>query len=266
VKRSGFTLIELLVVIAIIAILAAILFPVFAQAREKARAATCVSNEKQILLSWHMYIQDYDEKFVPYSAPDVNGNNAGCSAGVAIPWTLVLQPYSKSVQIYSCPDNQNHIAYTYNANLARQDSYNCSAPRKVAGVYSPAQTPVFFDAFGIDGNVTSPKGFLAPPYDQALAFFLNSAVGSPNCTVTGRFISDPTNLSKGWNGSDPSPTFPARIKPDLHSDGANYGFVDNHVKWLHYAVDAKNPQNRVPARVGLNYRGEGNFGDATTLN
>src|SRR5947209_15466555 len=129
--RSGFTLIELLVVIAIIAILAAILFPVFAMAREKARAATCLSNEKQLLLSFHMYAQDYDEKFVPYAGPDAAGNNAGCSAGVAIPWTFVLQPYIKSLQVLSCPDNNLGIAYTYNANLARQDSYNCSAPRKL---------------------------------------------------------------------------------------------------------------------------------------
>lgn len=265
-KRSGFTLIELLVVIAIIAILAAILFPVFSQAREKARAATCVSNQKQILSSWHMYTQDYDEKFLPYSGTDAAGNNAGCSAGYAIPWTFVMQPYAKSLQILTCPDNNFGIAYTYNANLARQDSYNCTAPRKLAGVNSPAQTPMFIDAYGIDGNVASPNGFQKPPYDQALAFFLNSAVGSPNCTVSGRFISDPTNLAKGWNGSDPSPTFPARIKPDYHSDGSNYGFVDGHVKWFHYAVDAKNANNRTPARIGLNYRGDGNFGDATTLN
>ena len=76
--RRGFTLIELLVVIAIIAILAAILFPVFAQAREKARQASCTSNLKQIGMAFKMYIQDYDERW-PQSAPITanSGNTAG---------------------------------------------------------------------------------------------------------------------------------------------------------------------------------------------
>src|SRR5579871_2552501 len=91
-SRHGFTLIELLVVIAIIAILAAILFPVFAKAREKARQTSCLSNQKQILLAWHMYAQDYDETVIPYSS-------TGASGGYVYPWTLLIQPYSKNLQI-----------------------------------------------------------------------------------------------------------------------------------------------------------------------
>jgi len=74
-KRRGFTLIELLVVIAIIAILAAILFPVFARAREKARQASCESNEKQLMLSVLMYVQDFDERFrrLPSAIPSATG-------------------------------------------------------------------------------------------------------------------------------------------------------------------------------------------------
>jgi prepilin-type N-terminal cleavage/methylation domain-containing protein/prepilin-type processing-associated H-X9-DG protein len=96
VKKQGFTLIELLVVIAIIAILAAILFPVFARARENARRASCQSNLKQIGLGIFQYSQDYDETMTPS-----NQTNSGSST----PWHNLLQPYVKSTQIFRCPSN-----------------------------------------------------------------------------------------------------------------------------------------------------------------
>src|SRR5450756_518385 len=91
--HDGFTLIELLVVIAIIAILAAILFPVFAQAREKARQITCVSNEKQIGLATLMYIQDYDETFplCYFNYPDANNPSTGFTE-----WSTAVNPYIKN--------------------------------------------------------------------------------------------------------------------------------------------------------------------------
>src|SRR6056297_1745410 len=93
--RRGFTLIELLVVIAIIAILAAILFPVFARAREKARQSACLSNVKQIGLGFMMYAQDYDERLCPsYLAGNPDSNNR---------WDEMLQPYLKNEQILRCP-------------------------------------------------------------------------------------------------------------------------------------------------------------------
>ena len=95
---KAFTLIELLVVIAIIAILAAILFPVFARARENARRASCQSNLKQIGLGVLQYTQDYDEKMVPAQVT-VNGNN--------ITWRGMIYPYVKSVQLFKCPSNSN---------------------------------------------------------------------------------------------------------------------------------------------------------------
>ena len=124
---TGFTLIELLVVIAIIAILAAILFPVFAQAREKARQISCVSNIKQMGTATMQYVQDYDEKFYAhrYNCKDAGGAAIACPAyyngATLLPeaqnydadslkkfyWVHILQPYAKNYQMFSCPSNPN---------------------------------------------------------------------------------------------------------------------------------------------------------------
>src|SRR5580698_8396520 len=94
--RAGFTLIELLVVIAIIAILAAILFPVFAQVREKARQTSCESNLKQLGLAIIQYNQDYDEKY-PIGFTDW--------VGTAATWSVIISPYVKTFKVYQCPDD-----------------------------------------------------------------------------------------------------------------------------------------------------------------
>lgn len=105
-KPGGFTLIELLVVIAIIAILAAILFPVFAQAREQARKISCVSNIKQISLSVLMYTQDYDETYPLLEAydPAAKPPSPDFQFGSAS-WQNMVQPYIKNYQLYICPDS-----------------------------------------------------------------------------------------------------------------------------------------------------------------
>jgi len=130
-SRSAFTLIELLVVIAIIAILAAILFPVFAQARAKARQATCLSNEKQIALATLMYVQDYDEEFYPHRFNCHNGSAFTIcpqyldgsiansyklandpNSGSRFYWIFLLQPYMKSTQVFVCPNNPVYFTLT----------------------------------------------------------------------------------------------------------------------------------------------------------
>ncbi len=101
-RKNAFTLIELLVVIAIIAILAAILFPVFAQAREKARSAACLSNENQIGLAIMQYTQDYDEHYPCVRMWD--GQHAW-------EWRYSIFPYVKSYQVFACPSNPSAINY-----------------------------------------------------------------------------------------------------------------------------------------------------------
>ena len=102
-KRSGFTLIELLVVIAIIAILAAILFPVFGRAREQARKTVCCSNLKQIGLAVMMYAQDYDETMPPYSQGWGFRGSLGYGGGDGPRWADVIYPYVKNRAVFDCP-------------------------------------------------------------------------------------------------------------------------------------------------------------------
>jgi prepilin-type N-terminal cleavage/methylation domain-containing protein/prepilin-type processing-associated H-X9-DG protein len=126
-KRKGFTLIELLVVIAIISILAAILFPVFAQARENARRASCMSNEKQIGLAAMMYAQDYDEQTVAIYTSQAY-------------WPYLLMPYTKSMQVFDCPSDTSGNKYN-GAKTGTATGYGYSALLTAglpAGVRSPA--------------------------------------------------------------------------------------------------------------------------------
>ena len=154
-KRRGFTLIELLVVIAIIAILAAILFPVFARAREKARQAACSSNLKQIQTAWAMYAQDYDETVVPAYII-----TAGWAAYYR-PYEL-LTPYIKNTQIWVCPSRP----VIYGVQICNHRTVHVPRNRictvRLAQYRSPTDAACFFDQNGnylcsfLDPNASAP--------------------------------------------------------------------------------------------------------------
>jgi len=155
-RRKGFTLIELLVVIAIIAILAAILFPVFARAREKGRQASCLSNVKQVTLSWQMYLQDFDENIPPYALRILDPPGWGAQINA------LLAPYIKNTQIWKCPSNDPALAYSYGYNgyYLRDAAWgNAEGADVLAEVTKPAETLVF-------GETTGGTYFLYLPFQS----------------------------------------------------------------------------------------------------
>jgi prepilin-type N-terminal cleavage/methylation domain-containing protein/prepilin-type processing-associated H-X9-DG protein len=156
-RKRGFTLIELLVVIAIIAILAAILFPVFARARENARRASCQSNLKQIGLGIMQYTQDYDER-LPGRRMGPFGNDPISN------WQITTQPYVKSEQLFVCPSNPQNanfnttnrfrISYTTNGTNTNIGG-TCPMPQDglaLAQIGQPAQTILVIESQNASGN------------------------------------------------------------------------------------------------------------------
>jgi prepilin-type N-terminal cleavage/methylation domain-containing protein len=166
----GFTLIELLVVIAIIAVLAAILFPVFAQARERARQTQCLSNARQLALAVQGYLQDHEEAFLP-------------STNYAVPtdiperiWTRIIQPYVRDTGIFICPSAQwagfpadwaqrgiGSIGYTAATAYDPQEREGFAAPVYLAQMEEPARTPMFGDTAS-GPTAEKYRGYVFDPY------------------------------------------------------------------------------------------------------
>jgi prepilin-type N-terminal cleavage/methylation domain-containing protein/prepilin-type processing-associated H-X9-DG protein len=165
-KKSGFTLIELLVVIAIIAILAAILMPVFAQAREKARATSCLSNAKQIGLAIYQYVQDYDERF-PATRFTRPGPPRVCDSGTRFQqWNYTIQPYIKNEQVFKCPSD-----FSTTGNAAIPDSRKRSYVL-LAGLFDAS--------VNVANGCAYPGGISGPNWGASLAE-INSPAGTVMC-------------------------------------------------------------------------------------
>ncbi|RYX84442.1 DUF1559 domain-containing protein [bacterium] len=226
-SRRGFTLIELLVVIAIIAILAAILFPVFARARENARRSSCQSNLKQWGLGLMQYTQDYDEKF-----PMMGYENApGSSMTYPSFWYNAVWAYTKSKGIQACPSDGSQTNLAFLPDTNGQDSGRFSYlvndilgggstppgggapswnPHSLASINSPTQT--IFLTEGI-------RGFGLPQISENIGPFITGA----NTPGSSSWWGNPTD----WLMKPADVATLAR-----HFDGANFLFSDGHVKWV----------------------------------
>ncbi len=212
-RRQAFTLIELLVVIAIIAILAAILFPVFAKAREKSRTSSCASNMKQVGLGVLQYTQDYDETFCMcrgYDAPNpyLTGNPVN-----NMDWKAQIMPYAKNLQIFRCPSNNTAVV----AGTAGQ--YGVTG-----GIYTHYQQPT------VSGGATT-LGFAYAGWTPAIT--LANVIYPAQ-----QFLAVECNNNGG---------------PDLyyttsgvcfsgHNELANFLYVDGHVKLGRWSAIAYSPQ------------------------
>ena len=215
-KRSGFPLIELLVVIAIIAILAAILFHVFAQARESARAIYCLSNMKQIGLAMTMYAQDYDERFPAERLVWDMPNCTQCCQpnGQIIGWRMVTLPYIKNYPIWQCPSNPNRDITTEEADKNLKVSYGDNG--------------VINSFYGVDAatgiNTGVPMAVLDHPSQYVMA--LESTAACANLGDWSAWL----NLGGCYDGSG-NPTQAYNMHRGKHGI-MNWAFFDGHAKAL----------------------------------
>ena len=284
---GGFTLIELLVVIAIIAILAAILFPVFAQARRKAHQTSCASNLHQIGVAIALYRDDYDgiTPIIRECSPAAGWTP--CQAGkITLGWMDFLQPYTKNYSVFKCPGDtatpvpvpasavplsratlgqgyvfgnpgmkpggQNRCSYGYNMNLAN----NGTSIATDAQVGYAATTILIFDfASNSGGGLSAVNAGNAPLEQRAASFTIvrdpNKASGT-ECSAAGAG-NNPESGAYDTNVSffaDLTPDQQAQergtVSSERHSGGANYAFLDGHVKWSRPEI--------IRAPCGLTYK------------
>jgi prepilin-type N-terminal cleavage/methylation domain-containing protein/prepilin-type processing-associated H-X9-DG protein len=250
-SRRGFTLIELLVVIAIIAILAAILFPVFAQAREKARAATCLSNIKQLALGISMYAQDYDES-MPYNYAyegQITGGNCVQRTPIVLRWWQdFVRPYIKNEQVYLCPSGgTGRVFYSTGRTapgaqlqptpLVKDYIANAAATAADRGMVSGSTFVGRVGPFTNNGGCGTGVITLAQIEDVSgtIAIFdayrSNEVYALCQTSCAGIVPAIPSTCASSVN-NQPWPNYVAK----RHSDGYNAGYPDGHAKFV------KNPK------------------------
>jgi prepilin-type N-terminal cleavage/methylation domain-containing protein/prepilin-type processing-associated H-X9-DG protein len=244
-RPSGFTLIELLAVIAIIAILSAILAPVFAQARERARHTSCLSNERQIGLALMLYVADYDERF-PSGLGQVGEERVWAGEG----WAGQCRAYHKNAAIFRCPGdtqvgtgaNNDTVSYGYNINLVavpgEVDGEYRPAPPGVsqAALNAPARSVLLFEVSGIWANLS----------DTREGADSDGASGR-NFSASGNGLDHRLYAQRDWStrmeNQYATGYLGGRLPPDpdstqfvaqsgRHSGGSNFLLCDGHARWL----------------------------------
>jgi prepilin-type N-terminal cleavage/methylation domain-containing protein/prepilin-type processing-associated H-X9-DG protein len=249
--RRAFTLIEILIVIAIIALLAAILFPVFSRARESARRASCASNLKQIALAAQQYIQDYDERFMQLkytgaqfvTADTGTPGAASCSTATSAPTTCVqlywpdfLDPYVKSAQIFNDPSDQN--SYFDGCTFLDGSNQGATCVQNSAALKKPWVYKGHYSSMvDTDGNYRRDRAGLQYGYDWELAqsggtpYVLSQVAFPSEKLMFAEAVAQQTDLpSGGYCGK-----LAAR-----HFEGTNIAFVDGHVKWMKWGFECEN--------------------------
>jgi prepilin-type N-terminal cleavage/methylation domain-containing protein/prepilin-type processing-associated H-X9-DG protein len=244
-RRSAFTLVELLIVIVIIAVLAAILFPLMTNARERSRKTACLSNQRQISTAWLMYSQDFDQRVVPWSV-------SGKSASDAFIWDRLIQPYQKNEDLLRCPSTSALVSYSYSAGVGGASP---SPPlRTLASLKNPTLTPIIADCAGFtDSNNVRGWSFSFIIPDEKGG--IQSRAIKYGTIEKGR----PTGESRWFAPPTADRTAAASIKADRHGNGSNYIFADGHAKWMAFQEDSMG--RPVPPRKGLDYNSDGILGD-----
>ncbi|BCM93760.1 hypothetical protein IAD21_05651 [Abditibacteriota bacterium] len=224
-QAHAFTLIELLVVIAIIAILAAILFPVFSRARENARRASCQSNLKQMALSLKQYIQDYDERYPNLST--------GAGAPGPYGWVDTMQPYIKSMQIVQCPSDTTEPGT--GAGAAGYTDYYINA---ALGNTGTATSPVY-NVGGISEAAIENSSLTILLADGSGA----SAYSTARYRGNGYTVEGATAVTAPGYGPVGGGLVTSGSIYQKHLEGFNLAFVDGHVKWS--KTDAGSVKGRI---------------------